>query len=374
MATANVLLREDVFHAIHARRAWPHDEKFKEWVRDIKDKTLPSSVLPTLRKRGAAPLDIIELMIEYQLSSDLEQQQQIERAQAFALILADLGFSEPATGDIPNIAKAITKSEVDYLGVGADSIIAAIKSGIALSSAVSARATEAEIKALILWMYVDLGRRICGEWNKVSADEAKRVAESVIKIPLEEYQQRALSWKTKHAWTIAPVRVGHFLVGAPIILPLKVDVYERIRAGEAFASEVTPDDLEVPSKTIFVEGISEARNEFAGHSGNTTLHLRAAIARQLGYFCAIQAAREESTIRLLSRQASPISTTRLERSFSGVCGTRIPWATARAFRPAACDIRWRMIIRKGQPRPGESRRTVAANRRNPSRTSASRGL
>lgn len=321
MQKADRYLQTEIRALIASRDAWPHFKSFVVWLR-AKGKGIGGDRYTRLRNVGAAPLDLIQEMVAYHLHMADQPGSERERARTFLAILAELGMADPSSVTPKVIAEAICQKQEDYLGVGSESFRMALDTGVALSPAISPTATDDEIRNIVRWIYVNLARRVAPSSPPLSSNDAIALSEDIISVPLADYQKRTLCWRQKYPWVVAPVRVRNILVGAPIVLPLRRAVYDEIRAGKRFASEVTADDLQIPSQHLIVEAVSERTVDQGGIADNCTLHLRAAISRQLGQFCARPGATDLIAVRMLSRRASSESTQRLEGCQFRPTGTR----------------------------------------------------
>lgn len=127
----------------------------------------------------------------------------------------------------------------------------------------------------------------CGRENEPSSKgsseaAAIRVAERVMTIGVDAYFERAAAWVSFNPWTVVRAWEGNKGVGALILLPLKPEAYEQILNGQRAGFELTPDDLTVPCRHLWMEACAEAPWAADDPKVNPTKALRACMMVQSG--------------------------------------------------------------------------------------------
>jgi hypothetical protein len=113
-----------------------------------------------------------------------------------------------------------------------------------------------------------------------SPDEAIEAVERHIRVKLKQVQRKAVEWSEKFDWSVVWVCGEHGPIGASIMLPLTECSYEELRAGKIEPTDLTADDLRIPSDQILVLTLGIRPLDMGGPRKNATLSLIGAMLQQ----------------------------------------------------------------------------------------------
>lgn len=233
------------------RRAWPSGPTFLEWVRDVRGDTMKTSTYTKLRRGEPVELRFVRLLVDFELHAGNDAEESRVRQNRFHAVLLSTGIKDPFALSADGLVAAIIEPDRDALAGG----LAALEEALSKlpDHRVEANATLDEIELTNEWMYTQLGRTAAGDNADISDETATFIAEAVVGISQEDYLRRALAWQKRVPWSVVPVRSANTLIGGTIVLPLRQDIYKRVRCGEAMASDVRPNEFAFPSRHLFLE-------------------------------------------------------------------------------------------------------------------------
>lgn len=168
-----------------------------------------------------------------------------------------------------------------------------------------------ELRQAVHDIYASCGRAMEPSVSREPLSSAVRVAERVITMDLDAYVEQAAGWRRFNPWTVVRAWDGRRGVGALVMLPLKPTAYEQILEGQRAGFEMTPDDLTVPCRHLWMEACAEAPWATDDPKINPTKALRACMMVQTGALVQAGKLPDDARLKVLTFSGTPRNRERL---------------------------------------------------------------
>lgn len=145
---------------------------------------------------------------------------------------------------------------------------------------VAGSSKDLPVRLAIEWVFVRFAQQVLPSGPGLSREAAIAAAEELLGIGFSDYVERAESWVSVSRWVLSFARRSQGPVAASILLPVRPEVYTRVRSGELATSDVTADDLMVPSHHFVFEALAENPDVPRANRRSPTLTMAMALANQ----------------------------------------------------------------------------------------------
>lgn len=156
--------------------------------------------------------------------------------------------------------------------------------------------------------------------------EAIKYAQQVVGSPLDEFQALARSWRQYDEWTVVLAPGRYSPTGMSIVLPLRREAYQAVRAGELGFVDLGPTHLLRPSRYLLVVGLAERPVDMGGDDGNTTTNLLHAITSQVSILSYCHGQEQCEPLHFLAPAGTPRNKERLQAMKYQPLGTVLRWS------------------------------------------------
>jgi hypothetical protein len=324
MAKHRRAFQEDFVQFLRNQSAWPSDVKITLWVRKVLGAGIRTGDAAKAKRGQAIPESSLRAILQMFLEPDNaanDSRKRGEKAVRAFLGIGDAG--KLSAGDVFERICVVPGKQtqqlspredvVDWLGMGLRAIFAAFVSKRSLDRHVQGFRSADEVRKAIKWTFVQVARSISKSNDPPGAENAVTIAEEYMKIPLKEYQDRAVQWWLFHPWTVVLARGKDGPTGISIMLPLTQSAYRSTLDGERMTYDNAPADMAVPSELLLVECVIERPVDLHGENleESTRSLIQCAVAQSavLSRFAEIP---RDRGLNLLSFAASPTAVRRLK--------------------------------------------------------------
>lgn len=307
----------------HARafNGWPKEASIAQWYAARNVPFLRNNVYSRITRGMPASRKQISKVIAYLL--DDAQKNDPER-RALNVYLASRMNDDPAKVTLTQVLAMTTVAPtfLDVMGLGEPVLKWVFSDVVNPSKHVRLFEPDEEdkVREAIIWMYVEAGRHMVSP--KLNSIQALAAGEKRIDRKLAVYQDAAVAWWRKHPWTVVQAVGPRKSLGMAIALPVRLEVYDRVRAGELRTYEVEPEDLMENSDSIIIEGLTmQPPDGPQERLSSPNLCLVMAMLCQQAWLSRMPGIGEERPLRLLTFRGTPLNARRAERFGYRVTGT-----------------------------------------------------
>lgn len=152
-----------------------------------------------------------------------------------------------------------------------------------LRHSIMSRCVQGDVAQAVRWIYLRFAQCRLPDGPRLSDDEAIAAAADVITVCFDDYVRRAIAWAEFNPWIVLFAKKGKTRrMGVSILLPVHAHVYEDVRQGNRRTSDISVDDITVPSNYFVFEALAENPDVVREGRINATRPLLMAIVAQHG--------------------------------------------------------------------------------------------
>jgi len=160
-----------------------------------------------------------------------------------------------------------------------------------------------EVDHAIEWMVTTVGRQIGGE--KLSIEEAKRVASERMCCTAAEYAAQARRWCGFNPWTVIQTKGFSSAGGVSVVLPIQASTRELIIGGHMRSYDCGEEHLCCPSPILLLEACAERPSDLGGEPHRAKKQLFLALLAQCSMLARLSHQAPEEPLRILSFGGTP---------------------------------------------------------------------
>ncbi len=210
----------------------------------------------------------------------------------------------------------------DYIKRGFSAITDLLISKRLIDHNVQRCAHEDMLRQAVRWFFTAAGNF---DSNVTLPPEiAIHAAEKRLKISVDEYLSFATACQNRHPWTVAMARGTEKPTGISIILPLREEIYMKVRNGELTSFRCDPNDFEPSSRHLLLEVVSQRPLSMKGESTeNSTKSLLWCVFSQIAVLSRFSSA-DDKSLHLLAIDGAADTKERLDAYGFKATGARMP--------------------------------------------------
>lgn len=311
MLATNRTLRKDFRNHFTLHDAWPATTNVEDWIRaegyGIKNGTYA-------KLKNGRPVDPKHLvsLVRYLRDATSQSRALAHIHTAFVTYCRSIDIPDLRQHSAEALTQLLMEPEENE-DVFMDSMRQAISSlsvQVIFDGAVQACANQNQVRLAVRSMFVWLGNDL-DTTTRTSEAAGIAVAEDHMKISLADYQARAISWWQFDPWTVVMARGKRRPTGMGIVLPLREEAYRSLLDGEKPTYDLTPVDLDRPSRLLLIAGASERNTNACQQEGNLTRNTLMALITQLAVLSHVPTKGQTDGLRVLTFAGSPTNHQRL---------------------------------------------------------------
>jgi hypothetical protein len=271
-----------------------------------------STIFARLRKGDALKAKYAIGLVGYLLTRDTRTKSRIE----FLEYLADKGVRNPEKKSYEEIVSHLwerteASKTTDVFTMGDDGFSVAARDVESITESVQACSDPQDVRCAIEWMYVNLGRQLNG-YRSFAVLDATEAAKEAIGLSREHYEKQAISWSDFDRWTVVYARRRGVPMGMSIVLPLRLNAYDAVRAGKRKTYDIQPSDLMRPSRNLLVEALALSPEYVPANNEDPYRSILNAMVCQQGLLARCDDKTLKEPLRLLTHAGNPANRKRAE--------------------------------------------------------------
>ena len=244
---------------------WPKFRQLFEYLREHRRTACSERDYGKLRQYGTGPVALVDGMMAYLVENRGRWMADFARRQGYDAELTAGGCLDEFT---VSFTREQATTDWRFLD-GWRSIQGLAVTSLLASEDQMVLTRPADVEELVKWFMKDVGYEFAQDQgllaDSLSETECLALAEQHLQRTLPRFQQRLLDYWRAAPWSVVQATSAGRRVGGSAIIPLRTEIYQRLRDGDITDLDIRGDHLTVPSRNLVAFQITKTRNPKVGN-------------------------------------------------------------------------------------------------------------